>query len=538
MVNQNLKNANIMIVDDAEANIAVLEGFLMTQGYTNILSVNDPRKVLKLVGIFNPDLILLDLLMPYLNGYEVMEQLKEVIPSSQYLPILVLTADITNEAKERALSSGARDFLNKPLNLVEVGLRIKNLLETRFLYQKLENQNLILDEKVKERTLELQAKNRELIVAKDKAEAGDRLKTAFLQNISHEIRTPLNGILGFGELLTEPELTSEDKDSFFPLLKESTDRLMKTINDYLDISLIVSGNMSIYPKTITVSDILDDLNYHYKNQCNTQGLNLSLQVPINQDELILKTDRDALHKILSHLLDNAVKFTKNGNIRFGYTTAADSVSFFVSDTGRGIKKELTDQIFNIFTQGETGITRSYEGNGLGLSIVKGLVELIGGKLTFETEEQHGSTFSFTLPRNKDSKQNEVSDISTSIKAGQPVFLIAEDDPANCVFLEAILSKFTTNIFIAHNGKEAIEICHKQPEITLVFMDIKMPEMDGIDATRILKSFRQDLPVVALTAYAVNKLERQAIESGCDDYLLKPFSRVALYKLLRKFGIIS
>jgi len=529
-----------MIVDDAEANIAVLEGFLSMQGYENILTITDPREVLKMTGTFNPDLILLDLLMPHLNGFEVMEQLKGVISPDQYLPILVLTADITDEAKMKALSGGAKDFLTKPLNLIEVGLRIKNLLETRYLYHQLENQNQVLEEKVKERTTELETKNNELEVAKDKAEAGNRLKTAFLQNISHEIRTPLNGILGFGELLTDPGLTDEDKDSFFPLLKESSDRLMKTINDYLDISLIVSGNMNIYPKSTTISDILDELKYQYQYQCNTKGLSLSLLIPENRNELMIKTDQNALRKILSHLLDNAVKFTKNGDIRFGYTIAHDSIDFFVADTGIGIKKEIRDHVFEIFRQGETGITRSYEGNGLGLSIVKGLVELIGGKLKFESEEPNGTTFILTIPYIGDSLENKPdgSNMLQNTAGGQPVFLIAEDDNANSVFLEAILSKFSSNILIATNGKIAVDICREHSEISMVLMDMKMPEMDGIEATRMIKSFRKNLPVVALTAYAIDIVEKQAIESGCDDYLLKPFSRVALYKLLRKFGIIS
>ena len=540
MVDKTLKNANIMVVDDAEANIAILEGFLLIQGYSNILTVNDPRNVLQLVRTFKPDLILLDLLMPHLSGYEVMELLKEVISPTQYLPILVLTADITDEAKLRALSGGAKDFLTKPLNLVEVNLRMKNLLETRYLYQQLENQNLNLEEKVKERTIELQDKNKELEIARDKAEAGDRLKTAFLQSISHEIRTPLNGILGFGELMIDPDVDNEDKETFFPLLKQSSDRLMKTINDYLDISLIMSGNMTIYPKTLAVTDVLIELLGQYQIQCEEKEISLSLEVSESADELILKTDHDMLRKMMSHLLDNAIKFTSSGKITFGYTLTQEFVEFFVSDTGIGIEPEALDQVFNIFTQGEVGNTRGYEGSGLGLSIVKGLNDLLGGRVHLESTPGVGTKITFSVSLNYDSPEirKPVTRISSTGIKNQPMILIAEDEYVNSVFLEAVLSKYTSRILLAGNGQIAVELCKQHPEISLVLMDIRMPEMDGIKATRIIKSFRKELPVIALTAYAIDSDERQAIEAGCDDYLLKPFNSLALQKMLRKYGIIN
>ena len=174
MIDSTFKNANILIVDDKVANIDILAGLLQIQGYTNIKTTTDPRLVVSLFKSFNPDLILLDLMMPYLTGFEVMVQLKELIPDGTYLPILVLTADIAVEAKQRALAGGARDFLAKPFNLIEVGLRIKNLLFARYLHQQLQNQNLILEEKVRERTIKLEKTNVDLVAAKDKAEESDR----------------------------------------------------------------------------------------------------------------------------------------------------------------------------------------------------------------------------------------------------------------------------------------------------------------------------------------------------------------------------
>ncbi|MEI6276849.1 MAG: response regulator, partial [Prolixibacteraceae bacterium] len=210
MIDSSLKKANILIVDDQDANIDVLEGFLEMQGFENIKTTTDPRLVVSLFESYQPDIILLDLSMPYLNGFEVMELLRKLLKGNTILPILVLTADVTNETKIRALSGGANDFLTKPFDLLEVGLRIRNLLHSSYLQQQLLSHNAILDEKVMERTRELVEKNFELIAAKEKAEESDRLKTSFINNISHEIRTPLNGIVGFGQILMEPDLMDEE----------------------------------------------------------------------------------------------------------------------------------------------------------------------------------------------------------------------------------------------------------------------------------------------------------------------------------------
>ncbi len=540
MLKEDLKNANIMIVDDAEANIAMLEGFLTVQGYKNILTESDPRKVVSLIGTYNPDLIFLDLLMPYLSGFEVMEKIREVHPPNQYLPILVLTADITDEAKLKALAGGAKDFLNKPLNLVEVELRMRNLLETRFLYQQLENQNLLLEEKVKERTFELEIKNHELEVAKEKAETSDRLKTAFLHSISHEVRTPLNGILGFGELLADPGIEQADKNDYMNLLKFSSDRLLKTINDYLDMAKLVSGNMNAHPRPFPLRELLDELNIYYKNLSDNKGLTLLCNIPGIDDNTMLQTDREILHKLLSHLLDNAVKFTHEGEISVNFSTNPEYIEFHIKDTGIGIKDELRNQIFNIFTQGEMGNTRNYEGSGLGLSLAKRMVDLLGGSLGFESEAGAGSTFKVIIPTGMPANaglQKHTSGLKPKT-ADKPVILIVEDENLNYAYLEAIVKRYAKKVLLANNGKVAVEMCHQNPDISLVFMDIRMPEMDGIDATRIIKSFRKDLPVIALTAYAIDNDERDAIEAGCDDYLLKPYNHAALKKMLIKYGVIS
>ncbi|MFY9151477.1 MAG: ATP-binding protein [Prolixibacteraceae bacterium] len=394
---QTIKNARILIVDDEQANVDVLSGLLELKDYTNVFTATDSRLVADLFREINPDIILLDLMMPHLTGFQVMEQLAELVPAGTYLPILVLTADVTTESKLRALAGGAKDFLIKPFDLTEVDLRIRNLLQTRYLNSQLQNQNLILEEKVKERTIELQNTIVELEAAKIKAESGDRLKTAFLNNISHEIRTPLNGILGFSSILAEEDLSLEEKKEYLGMLNDSSDRLVNTITNYMDISLLVSGNQKVKISTVDISDLIKELVDHFQEKCLAKNLEIILQIPDNHLNSVIKTDKDLFQKILSHLTDNAIKFTTVGHVTIGYDLKDEELVFFVKDTGKGIVEEVKELIFDSYMQENVSVTRSHEGSGLGLSISKGLVDLLGGKLYLESKIDQGTAIYITLP---------------------------------------------------------------------------------------------------------------------------------------------
>ncbi len=397
MIDLTFKNANILVVDDKEANIDILTGLLDMQGYTNIRSTTDPRLVVGLVKSFNPDLILLDLMMPHLSGYEVMDQLKASVPSDTYLPILVLTADIAVDAKQRALAGGARDFLAKPFDLIEVGLRIKNLLYARFLHQQVKNQNQILEEKVKERTLELANTNIELIAALDKATESDRLKAAFLHNISHEIRTPSNGIIGFLELLQDHDLTNIEKEEYLGMFNQSAYRLINTVNDIVEISQITAGLIKLTISETNIISLIKELFERFVHNAGDKGLKFrtSDNMPVNLENVY--TDVKKLNSILSNLIGNAIKFTKEGSIEFGFRIINDFLEFSVKDTGIGIPESKHQTIFDRFTQVDVSDTRHFEGAGIGLSIAKFHVEMLGGKIWLESELEKGSVFYFTIP---------------------------------------------------------------------------------------------------------------------------------------------
>lgn len=397
MIDADLKNSNILIVDDQQANIDLLEGFLEMEGYINIKTTVDPREVITLFSQFKPDLLLLDLSMPHLSGFEVMEQVNPLISVNTILPILVLTADITSQSKQRALSGGASDFLTKPFDLIEVGLRIRNLLYSSYLQNQLLNQNQILEDKVKERTAELEKLNVSLLAAKNKAEASDRLKTAFLQTISHEVRTPLNGILGFASLLVLPDLSDEEKHEYLSLLENSSKRLIKTITGYVDMSLISSGNLDFNTQPVNVTRLITGVKDKYQNECTAKGLTLNLVLPDNHTDQFIDSDPLLLDKVFAQLMDNAVKFTYKGEITLGFQYKPETIEFMIKDSGIGIAEDVQELIFEKFMQEDVSATRSFEGSGLGLSIIKGIVTILGGSLFFESEKGVGSTFCFSLP---------------------------------------------------------------------------------------------------------------------------------------------
>lgn len=238
---------------------------------------------------------------------------------------------------------------------------------------------------------------RDLIKAKDKAEESDRLKTAFLANVSHEIRTPMNGILGFLELLNEPDLEEVQKEMYLDIMTKSGQRLLDTINDIVELARIESGQLEMSYSAVDLKELMD---YHFnffKPKSESQKINLNLEFNVPSDFHVLNIDKNKLDSVISNLLNNAFKYTKQGSIVFGVSKEKDGLMFFVKDTGPGIPEEKIDEIFKRFVQADQYTTRSQEGSGLGLSISKAYVEVMNGKIWVESEVGKGSTFYFSIP---------------------------------------------------------------------------------------------------------------------------------------------
>lgn len=373
--------------------------------------------------------------------------------------------------------------------------------------------------------------------AKELAEASDKLKTTFLNNISHEVRTPLNGIIGAASLIADPDLKADDHDELVQIITTSTERLIQTITDFMDVSLLTSQNMEVFIRRVPLTKLLERIKQKFEKQLFEKNLKIELHMPENAVSHYLESDEELIFKSLSHLMANAVKFNDKGKVILGYQIKENQIEFFVEDNGIGISKDSQSRIFDYFSQEDSSSVRRFEGSGLGLSIVRGIANLLGGSVNLVSTKGLGSTFSFILPAGSLSQSNTPAPVVRKDKIEQPILLIAEDDESNFFVLEVVIKKTTgAKVIRASNGLEAVDFCRDNPAITLVLMDIKMPVMDGLEATKEIKSFRPDLPIIAITAYAMSGDEQKALNAGCDDYLAKPVSMKALVSKLENFGL--
>lgn len=374
----------------------------------------------------------------------------------------------------------------------------------------------------------------ELIVAKEHAEESDRLKSAFLASMSHEIRTPMNGIIGFSEMIQQPELTEEKRLYYTKIIVDSSRQLLSIVNDVLDISLIETNSIKVQPEQVVVNDLIMDLFTAFKSQSNNKTITFNSYKSLTDRESTILTDKCRLHQVLRHLLNNAFKFTHEGNVKFGYELKDISLRFYVSDTGIGIAPEYQKKVFERFRQEDLEMTRQYGGTGLGLSISQKLVKLLGGEIWVESQKGKGSVFYFTIPYNPVYKNKHESTITNENVSDLFTILIAEDEEVNHLYLQEILSGRGVHLIHARDGKETLEMIQKKSDIDLVLMDIKMPIVNGHDATREIKKIRPNLPIIAQTACAMSEDREKALEAGCDDYLAKPVAEADLIKVIDRY----
>lgn len=379
--------------------------------------------------------------------------------------------------------------------------------------------------------------NEELYVAKQKAEESDKLKSAFLANMSHEIRTPMNGILGFSQLLTKPNIPEVDVNQYVDIIQSCGNQLLCIINDLIDISKIESNQITILTSNTNINQIMYEQYLLFKDKSQQQGLDLSFTTDLPDNRSTIVTDNARVNQILTNLIGNAVKFTKQGYIKFGYKYRPNELEFFVQDTGVGIPFEMGSDIFERFSQVETAVSQQAGGTGLGLAISKAYVNKLGGQIWFDSTPAEGSTFYFTIPyRPSDEvaqmERVRIEEHAKLIPSGTNV-LVAEDDDANFFFVHEMLSEYIVNIQRAVNGDEAVELVRGNPNFDIVLMDIKMPGKDGFEATREIKGIRKDLPIIAQTAYAFSTDKDKALAAGCDDYIAKPIDRLKLVSLMAK-----
>lgn len=537
----------ILIVDDIQDNLDMLDIILRSHAY-GVVSAKNGKEALDKLRKEPFDLIISDILMPVMDGFQLCKMCK-ADEALRHIPLLFYTATYIDKKDEQfAFSLGASGFLVKPQEPNVILKVVDKILVQKAQFQENErpapevpeaetyrmySERLINKLEKKMHDLEKEIAKRklveeELILAKEKAEQSDRLKSAFLANISHEIRTPLNGILGFASLLKEMKPDHVQIAKFVDIIVRSGQRLTSIIADIIEISKLETGQVTVSKEEVPVAALLDSI---YDEMAITipAGKSIKLQKDYSDipDSLVIQTDRTKLSQILINLISNAIKYTPEGLVTLGASLQGESdLEFFVTDTGIGIHKDYHESIFERFRQVNESSPVFQSGTGLGLAICKSYADLMGGKIRVESVPGNGAKFFFSIPfvpfEQTDTIEQPVIDIHSCDLSGKQI-LIVEDDIDNFEFMQESLLSLNAKIIWAKNGLDAIEMVNSHPGINLVLMDIRMPVLDGLEATRRILKIRNDLRVVAQTAYAYSDDKVEAFNAGCVDIVTKPFT---------------
>jgi PAS domain S-box-containing protein len=384
----------------------------------------------------------------------------------------------------------------------------------------------------------LEAQKTELRKAKKKAEESDRLKSTFLANMSHEIRTPMNGIMGFADMLQKKQYPLEEQKRFLKIIHDSSSHLLQIINDIVDVSKIEANQLSLKPSSFCLNDILLQLHDTYQaalDQKNKTHIALALEQGLSRDDSWVHADVNRLKQIFHNLLGNALKFTEKGSIRFGYRPRdAGTLLFYVSDTGIGIPAEKLDKIFDRFEQVNDPIHTEYGGTGLGLTITRSLVEMMGGTIWVESQAQSGTSFYFTLPVNP-TRENEKGQAQEKtrheIDWSERTLMVVEDDRINQLFLQELLGPTGATLVMCQRGSEVINKLDINPGVELILVDLKLPDIDGLEIVGQIREKGYRMPIIAQTAYAMQEDRQKCMQSGCNGYIDKPIEPNELIKII-------
>ena len=381
---------------------------------------------------------------------------------------------------------------------------------------------------------DLKIMERKLRLAKEEAEESNRIKSAFLANMSHEIRTPLNAIVGFSHLIAESD-DAEERKTYYNIVNANNERLLQLINEILDLSKIESGTIEFSFGPASLHNLCREV-YDAHIFRTPQGVSLVYEP--SDESLMIETDKNRVFQVISNLIGNAVKFTKEGSISYGYKLVDNQIVFHVTDTGTGIEPEKVGRVFERFAK----LNNHAQGTGLGLSICKSIVERLGGKISVSSEFGKGTTFTFTLPytvaesvsvdSEKKNDDETSGGMSSAVNTRHACILVAEDTDSNFDLLEAILGK-EHRIIRAHDGMEVVTMFDEvKPD--LILMDIKMPNLDGLEATKIIRELSATVPIIAQSAFAYEQDRKAAKEVGCNDFIAKPIADDKLKAMIHKW----
>lgn len=370
----------------------------------------------------------------------------------------------------------------------------------------------------------------ELNSAKERAEESDRLKTSFLQNISHEVRTPLNSIVGFAELISEPGQSLQKMNSYSKIISANSHKLIRIISDVVEISQIHSNQIRLVLSNFDVASLLYKVANSFMELTQLKDVDFVIKQEISEENSMIMSDKGKFEKIIFHLIDNAVKFTQSGSIGINLSLTDAMLHFTITDTGIGIPAEKQKIIFDPFRQIETGLSRSFGGTGLGLTIVKAYTDILKGNISLISEVNKGTSITLTIPVTPSIRKTRKHDNSHDHDEVDTI-LIAEDEYSNFKYLYEVLHSDNVEILHANNGREAVDICRKSKDIKMILMDLKMPVMDGTSAAKQIREFRPQLPIIAQSAYVP---DTEKVSSVFDDHIAKPINRKDLMNLVGKY----
>jgi PAS domain S-box-containing protein len=431
----------------------------------------------------------------------------------------------------------------------ETELRLKHKnghyvnLSTRSVTVKNENADIIGALTISRDITSLKKVHEELVKANVEAEASNRLKSSFLANISHEIRTPLNSVVGFANLLLANDLTNEVKEEYIEHINHNSEKLLQIIGDIIDLSRLESSQIEITYEEASLNSIVNEIVEDARKiiKRNEKSIIINVMNMLEENGDLIFTDRIWLKRVLNHLMDNAVKFTLEGSVRLSYAKENENLVFRIKDTGIGINKENLDHIFEEFRQEIDGHHRPFEGLGVGLTLAKEVIERMGGKIFVQSEKGVGSEFSFSIPYRPAGGSTRLrSKIAASEPQSFPInwsnktCLLVDDNKDVLLYLKRTLADTGINTLSARSGIEAIEIVKNMPGIDVVLLDMQMPEMNGIEATKEIRKIRKDIPIIAQTAFIFEDDKDIILEAGCDACLIKPIRKDHLLTVMSSF----
>ena len=524
----------IIIVDDNAANLAV--GRNLLKSFYEVFPAPSAAKLFNILEKFIPDLILLDVNMPEMNGYEAIKILKDD-PRFSDIPVIFLTAKNDEESEMEGFDLGAVDYVTKPFS----GPLLLRRIASQLLLEQQKRELIKSQSALKDYAENLEVKVREKTAA----------KTVFLANMSHELRTPMNSIVGFSELALDDDIPQRTK-SYLAKILESSSWLLHIINDILDLTGFESGKIDLNIVNFDIYELINECKKMFLPKATENGLMLNFYSDPSVKDL-LKGDPTRIRQVLINLLSNAIKFTSSGVIEFMMEVRnpnKDNVSLYfeIKDTGIGMTPEQIDIIYDPFIQAESGNTRKYGGTGLGLTITKNIIEMMGGTISVESNPGIGSTFSFEIKLDIYKKEEDPEDPGIYRRTGKPIFegeiLLCEDNVMNQQVACESLARVGLRTVVAENGKVGLDIFRERMNLVaqnsgkkpfdLILMDIHMPVMDGIDATEKILELDTDIPIIAMTANIMPEdLETYRV-AGLKECVGKPFTSHHLWSVLMKY----